>query len=127
MSNYTDKPSGVRLVGLIQSKICDVVRQEAVNDHSMSLYCTGEYWIGFERSAYFLKGIFPNLDSFIVNHPDYPFAIVGISVSAEVLYRYLSSKAISCSSRSRLDLPMPEINLRDYEKWHRRQVEEMKI
>ena len=50
--------SGVRLVALLNDHLCEIMERERANHTSMHLYCTGPYWVAFERSAYQLRRAF---------------------------------------------------------------------
>ena len=45
-------PSGVRLVRLLNEHFSEIMSRERTNIASIHLYCTGPYWVAFERSAY---------------------------------------------------------------------------
>ena len=53
-------PSGVRLVRLLNEHLNDIMNRERANQNSIHLYCTGPYWVAFERSAYQLRRTFPD-------------------------------------------------------------------
>ena len=53
-------PSGVRLVRLLNEHLNDIMNRERANQNSIHLYCTGPYWVAFERSAYQLRHVFPD-------------------------------------------------------------------
>ena len=67
-------PSSVRLVALLNDHLCEIMERERANHTSMHLYCTGPYWVAFERSAYQLRRAFPGQR----DHADAP---VRVSVS----------------------------------------------
>ena len=56
-------PSGVRLVALLNDHLCEIMGRERANHTSMHLYCTGPYWVAFERSAYQLRRAFPDSET----------------------------------------------------------------
>ncbi len=87
-SDYGDEPCGVKLMRLINTQSLAIAKRENSNSNKMCLYRTGEYWHGFEHSAYFLSQIFPKAESFIVNNPNYPFAIVGASILDSEFKKY---------------------------------------
>ncbi len=127
-SNCKELSSGARLSDLIQNGICEIVKSESVDGSPrMCLYDIGEYWVGFERSAYLMTRIIPNSDSFLVNYPGYPFAVVGISIPAEALRSYLRSRDIRYPSSGHLEILGLPFEPQDYAKWHKRQEAELKI
>ena len=50
-------PSGVRLVRLLNEHLNDIMNRERANQNSIHLYCTGPYWVAFDRSAYQLRHV----------------------------------------------------------------------
>ena len=44
-------PSGIRLVTLLNEHLNEIMDRERTNRTSIHLYCTGPYWVAFERSA----------------------------------------------------------------------------
>ena len=53
-------PSGIRLVTLLNEHLSEIMDRERTNRTSIHLYCTGPYWVAFERSAYQLCLTFPD-------------------------------------------------------------------
>ena len=90
----------------------------------MCLYGTGDYWTGFEQSAYFLTRIFDNLESFIVNNPNYPFAIVGVSIPEKKLKQWTKTHMASRQGADYLEFSVDEVDRQTYGKWHTKQVKD---
>ncbi len=154
-SEYSTKPSGLQLIGLIQSRLADIVRRETKNERKslsecelksgavcasnsgiksksadgavMRLYSIGGYWLGFERSAYMLSKAYPEAESIVVNHPEYPFPVVGVSVSVETLRRYLALRDIRYPSIDKVEVPMEDVDEKEFMKWHKRMVKEFEV
>ncbi len=118
------EPGGLRLVRLINTQAMDIARREAVNIDRMCLYGTGEYWHGFEHSAYFLNRIFPDLESFVVNHPEYPFSIVGVSVPLKSFRRYMTDHTAARRSEDYMEFEVSSASHREYGEWHHKKVKE---
>ena len=74
-------PSGVRLVALLNDHLCEIMERERANHTSMHLYCTGPYWVAFERSAYQLRRAFPDSETTPMRLFGYPFPVVMVSVT----------------------------------------------
>ncbi len=123
-SDHGNEPSGVRLVRLINTRALDIARREAANRDRMCLYGTGEYWHGFEHSAYFLSREFPDLESFVLNHPSHPFPIVGVSVPLKAFRRYMADHAVVRTAEDYLEYPATTFAPLDYGTWHRKMVDE---
>ena len=83
-------PSGVRLVALLNDHLREIMGRERANHTSMHLYCTGPYWVAFERSAYQLRRAFPDSETTPMRLFGYPFRCVRTPAS------------ISCGSTSRI-------------------------
>ena len=123
-SDYDDEPCGVKLVRLINTQSLDIAKREIKNTDKMCLYGTGDYWTGFEQSAYFLTRIFGNLESFIVNNPNYPFAIVGVSVPEKKLKQWMKTHFASRQGTDYLEFPVNEVDRHKYGEWHTKKVKD---
>ena len=97
-------PSGVRLVALLNDHLCEIMGRERANHTSMHLYCTGPYWVAFERSAYQLRRAFPDSEVTPMRLFGYPFPVVMVSVTD---YKRLT---------------VPVFPAEDYRSWHEREV-----
>ena len=121
-SDYDNEPCGVRLVRLINTQARDSAKREFKNDDKMCLYGTGEYWHGFEHSAYFLSRIFPKSESFVVNHPNYPFVIVGVSVSDKELRKYMKDHSVYHKKEDYIEYVVTPFVPREYGDWLTKKV-----
>ena len=63
-------PSGIRLVTLLNEHLSEIMDRERTNRTSIHLYCTGPYWVAFERSAYQLCLTFPDSENTPLPVPD---------------------------------------------------------
>ena len=52
MRKESETPSGIRLMLLLKGHLREIMNRECANQTSIHLYCTGSYWVAFERSAY---------------------------------------------------------------------------
>ena len=82
-------PSGVRLVRLLNEHLNDIMNRERANQNSIHLYCTGPYWVAFERSAYQLRHVFPG-------QRDYANAFARLPFSCGDGVRYGSFAPLVC-------------------------------
>ena len=57
MGKGSDSPSGLQLMDLIKGHIDEILLKERSNTSDLYLYCTGAYWVAFEKSAYWLTRI----------------------------------------------------------------------
>ena len=74
-------PSGIRLMNLLRERLTEIMDRERANRNSIHLYCTGPYWVAFERSAYQLHRAFPDSETTPLRLFAYPFPIVMVSVT----------------------------------------------
>ncbi len=118
------EPSGVRLMRLITTQSLEIAKRESGNGNKMCLYGTGDYWTCFEHSAYFMSRIFPDLKSFVVTHPDYPYSIVGLSVPDKQLARYMKMHSAHRKSDDYLEFEMDASPTNDFPHWHAEKVKE---
>ncbi len=112
------EPSGVRLLRLINTQLLDIFRKESGNSDRLCLYGTGGYWTAFDRSAYSLSLIFPDLDSFVVNPPGCPFSVVGLTVAEKDLKNFMRRHAALRQGLDYLEFAVGSIKEKDYEAWH---------
>ena len=81
-------PSGIRLMSLLREHLDEIMGRERTNLTSIHLYCTGLYWVAFERSAYQLYRAFPDSEIMPMRLYAYPFPIVMVSVTDRLLRSY---------------------------------------
>ena len=116
-------PSGIRLMNLLRDHLTEIMDRERANQNSIHLYCTGLYWVAFERSAYQLRRAFPDSETTPLCLFAYPFPIVMVSVTDRSLRSYVRKHILS---RDELDyklLTVPGLPLSDYREWHASEVE----
>ncbi len=123
-SDYDDEPSGFKLMRLINTQSLEIAKRENKNANKMCLYGTGGYWTAFERSAYFLTQIFKDLETFILNNPNYPFAIVGVTVSEKQLKQWMKNHLASHQKTDYLEFTVSEVEPQKYGQWHTKKVKE---
>ena len=116
-------PSGIRLMNLLRERLTEIMDRERANQNSIHLYCTGPYWVAFERSAYQLHRVFPDSETTPLRLFAYPFPIVMVSVTDRSLRSYAHKHILR---RDELDyklLTVPGFSLADYGEWHAGEVE----
>ena len=99
-------PSGVRLIMLLQGHLREILRREREGRSLIHVYCTGDYWVAFERSGYGLLRLFPDAESTPMRLECYPFPLVVVSVTDAEL-----RAAILAAERAKHGLPWEEENL----------------
>ena len=116
-------PSGVRLVALLNEHLSDIMSRERTNTASIHLYCTGPYWVAFERSAYQLRHVFPDSEITPMRLLGYPFPVVMVSVTDRSLRSYARKHILRRDGSDYKLLTVPGFPLADYREWHAGEVE----
>ena len=128
-------PSGIRLMNLLRERLTEIMDRERANRNSIHLYCTGPYWVAFERSAYQLHRAFSDSETTPLRLFAYPFPIVMVSVTDRSLRSYTRKHILrrDGSDYKLLTVPgfplavklltVPGFPLADYREWHAGEVE----
>ena len=116
-------PSGIRLMSLLREHLDEIMGRERTNLTSIHLYCTGLYWVAFERSAYQLYRAFPDSETTPMRLYGYPFPIVMVSVTDRSLSSYARRHILRRDDKDYKQLTVPGFSLSDYQGWHKREVE----
>ena len=116
-------PSGIRLMNLLRERLTEIMDRERANQNSIHLYCTGLYWVAFERSAYQLRRAFPDSETTPLRLFAYPFPIVMVSVTDRSLRPYASKHILRRDESDYKLLTVPEFSLSAYREWHAGEVE----
>ena len=99
------------------------MNRERANQNSIHLYCTGPYWVAFERSAYQLRHVFPDSEITPMRLLGYPFPVVMVSVTDRSLRSYARRHILRRDDKDYKQLTVPGFSLSDYQGWHKREVE----
>ena len=116
-------PSGIRLMNLLRERLTEIMDRERANRNSIHLYCTGPYWVAFERSAYQLHRAFPDSETTPLRLFAYPFPIVMVSVTDRSLSSYARRHILRRDDKDYKQLTVPVLSLADYHEWHAGEVE----
>lgn len=116
-------PSGIRLVTLLNEHLNEIMDRERTNRTSIHLYCTGPYWVAFERSAYQLCLTFPDSEITPLRLFAYPFPIVMVSVTDRSLRLYARKHILRKDEAEYMTLTVPGLPLAAYRAWHAGEVE----
>ena len=116
-------PSGIRLVNLLRERLTEIMDRERVNRNSIHLYCTGPYWVAFERSAYQLHRAFSDSETTPLRLFAYPFPIVMVSVTDRSLRSYARKHILRRDESDYKLLTVPGLPLPAYREWHSGEVE----
>ena len=115
-------PSGIRLVTLLNEHLNEIMDRERMNRTSIHLYCTGPYWVAFERSAYQLCLTFPDSEITPMRLYAYPFPVVMVSVTDRSLRLYERKHIAKQNGADYKLLTVPELSAPAYQAWHSREV-----
>ena len=115
-------PSGIRLMNLLRERLTEIMDRERANRNSIHLYCTGPYWVAFERSAYQLHRTFPDSETTPMRLFAYPFPIVMASVTDRSLRSYARKHILRRDDMNYKLLTVPGLSLADYRAWHAGEV-----
>ena len=116
-------PSGIRLMSLLREHLDEIMGRERTNLTSIHLYCTGLYWVAFERSAYQLYRAFPDSEIMPMRLYAYPFPIVMVSVTDRSLRSYARKHILRRDGSDYKLLTVPGFPLADYREWYAGEVE----
>ena len=115
-------PSGIRLMSLLREHLDEIMGRERTNLTSIHLYCTGPYWVAFERSAYQLYRAFPDSEIMPMRLYAYPFPIVMVSVTDRSLRSYARKHILRRDGSDYKLLTVPGLPLAAYREWHAGEV-----
>ena len=122
-SETCEVPSGIRLMNLLREHLTEIMDRERANQNSMHLYCTGSYWVAFERSAYQLHRAFSDSETLPLRLYAYPFPIVMVSVTDRSLRSYARKHILRKDESDYKLLTVPGLPLAAYREWHAGEVE----
>ena len=110
-------------MNLLRERLTEIMDRERVNRNSINLYCTGPYWVAFERSAYQLHRAFPDSETTPLRLFAYPFPIVMVSVTDRSLRSYARKHILRRDESDYKLLTVPGLPLPAYREWHSGEVE----
>ena len=116
-------PSGVRLVALLNGHLTEIMGRERPGSTLAHLYCTGPYWVAFDRSGYQLRRTFPDSEVVPMRLLAYPYPVVMVSVSARSLRSYARGHVPDWDGTDHVALSLPGYPEADYRAWHAKEVE----
>ena len=122
MRKESEIPSDIRLMLLLKGHLREIMNRECANQTSIHLYCTGSYWVAFERSAYQLRRAFPDSEITPMRLYAYPFPVVMVSVTDRSLRSYARRHILRRDDKDYKQLTVPELSAPAYQAWHTREV-----
>ncbi len=117
------EPSYLRLKRLMETRMSSIVSAERHNGGSIRLYCTGGWWVAFERSAYGVCRLFPQSRVNVAVNPDTRVPVVMTGISDEQLQSYGRQHDFLCDTPDYKEFPVSEIPPAEYSDWRRSEVE----
>ena len=114
-------------MNLLRERLTEIMDRERANRNSIHLYCTGPYWVAFERSAYQLHRAFPDSETTPLRLFAYPFPIVMVSVTDRSLRSYARKHMLRRDESDYKLLTVPGFSLADYREWHAGEVEGLPV
>ena len=114
--------SGVRLISLLGNHLKEILKREADNRAFIHLYCTGPYWVAFEKSAYLLRQISSRTLVTPLSLTTYPFPIVMVSWTDGELRSYTRNHLFHREGNDYGRLSVPTRRLDGYKEWHKEEV-----
>lgn len=112
----------MRLISLLENHLKEILGREADNRACVHLYCTGPYWVAFEKSAYLLRQVSPRSMVTPMRLTTYPFPIVMACWTDSELRSYARTHLFQCDSADYGRLAVPTRSLASYPKWHKNEV-----
>lgn len=104
---------------LLVSKSKKIISSELHNEDRMNLYCVGEYWAAFEKSAFVLTKLVPeSVQPMVINVKGYPFPLVMNLVSYPVIDRMCRRRAIAKRNLEYIQFMTDRIDDRSYNRWY---------
>ena len=117
-----EEESGVRLITLLQTQGSEILKREADNDHFIHLYCTGPYWVAFEKSAYLLRQIAPKAQVIPMGLTSYPFPVAMVYWTDDELRLYCRRHLFQQEGDNYGRLAVSPLSINGYRSWHRQVV-----
>ena len=118
MRKESETPSGIRLMLLLKGHLREIMNRECANQTSIHLYCTGPYWVAFERSACRLSGLFSKSELTLFRVPDCVEYVVMVSVPADEAEGCLGEYIILHDGIYRKVWSEHSLLMGDYRHWH---------
>lgn len=119
--------SGVRLMTLLHEKGSEILKREADNDHFIHLYCTGPYWVAFEKSAYLLRQIAPKAQVIPMGLTSYPFPVVMACWIDEEWRAYCRNHLFHQVGDDYCRLAVTPLSISGFREWHRQVVSDLMV
>ncbi len=118
-SSCKHNASLVSLNTLLTTRLGKILQKESHNDNRIHLYETGEYWVGFGKSAYELSQLGRGFSQTIVLRvPGYSLPVVMGSIHYKKIDDIQRKHAMAKSSLNYLQFITHPIDNSSYDKWY---------
>lgn len=114
--------SGLRLQTLLFERLPEIVGREVGNEDRINLYCTGDYWAAFERSAYQLCRLYPDCEVYPVYLDTCPSPVVMASLPYAELRDCSDAGCPECGGGF-VEISAQRLKCVEYERWYRKEIE----
>lgn len=119
MTDTHSQPSGLQLMRLIENHLQDILLKEEANSSEIHLYKAGGYWVAFEKSAYRLASISPDIPFIPMAITGGPAPFVMASIDEKSLNVRTSGLTCTGNGRSRKTYRTSDkMDARAYRIWH---------
>lgn len=118
MTSTTKQSPNIRDLEELVGHAADIFWSEEKNHGNIHLHQFRNYWMVFEKSAYFIQNIFGERDQCLLECQADPFPMVGTSISDTELTRLYSTLDLSEVSRNFRSF-VTDCPLTGYTTWHK--------
>ena len=112
-----------QLNALMTKELSNILKRERHNENKVYLYCLGEYWTAFERSAYLLDQL-SKTEPLVLYMEEYPFPIVMCTAHDRDVNVLCRKGRSGMSHRDYREFVTRPLDPQVYAAWYRRQIEE---
>lgn len=118
-SSYRHNASLVSLNTLLTTRLGKIMQKESKNDDRIHLYETGEYWVGFDKSAYTLEQFGRGFSqTTVLRVPGFSLPIVMCSIHHNQIDDIQRKHAMAKSTLNYLQFITRPIDTPSYDKWY---------
>lgn len=107
------------LNSLLATQLKKILKSELHNQDRMNVYCVGEYWAAFDKSAYILNQLAPSsVESMPLNVKGYPFPLVMSYVYYPIIDAMCRNQAMSKRNMDYIQFMTDKIDRSSYDRWY---------
>lgn len=124
MSYTTKQSTNIHELEELVGHAADIFWSEERNKGNIHLHKFRNYWMAFEKSAYFIRNIFGNRDLIVLKSRAVPFPMVGTAIPDAELTRLYSKLDLSKASRNFRSF-VTDCPLTGYSAWYKDVIKDM--